>query len=75
MRLDEYGFVVTGHALVHDGERPVGFEDTEPAALETSVPGIFAAGDVRATSTKQVASATGEGAAAALMIRDHLKSV
>lgn len=75
VRLDEYGFVVTGHALVHDGERPPGFEDAEPAALETSVPGIFAAGDVRAASTKQVASAAGEGAAAALMIRDHLKSV
>jgi len=75
VRLDRWGFIVTGHALVHDGDRPAGFERIEPAILETSVPGIFAAGDVRAESTKQVASAAGEGAAAALMIRDHLKRV
>ncbi len=73
IRLDDYGFIITGHALVHNGGRPPGFEEGEPASLETSVPGIFAAGDVRATSTKQVASAAGEGAAAALMIRDYLK--
>ena len=75
IRLDEWGFVETGHELVHDGESPPGFDDAEPAILETSVPGIFAAGDVRAGSTKQVASATGEGAAAALMIRDYLRTV
>jgi thioredoxin reductase (NADPH) len=43
--------------------------------LETSVPGIFAAGDVRQGSTKQVASAAGEGAAVALLVREYLKSV
>lgn len=43
--------------------------------LQTSVKGCFAAGDVRADSTKQVASAAGEGATAALMIREHLKGV
>jgi thioredoxin reductase (NADPH) len=75
VRLDEAGFVVTGHALVHDGNRPAGFEGREPTILETSAPGIFAAGDVRAGSTKQVASAAGEGAAAALMVRDYLKTV
>ena len=75
VRLDERGFVVTGHELVHDGDRPVGFEDLEPALLETSVPGVFAIGDLRAGSTKQVASAAGEGAAVALMIRDYLKDV
>ncbi len=74
IRLDEYGFIITGHALVHDGERPPGFETCEPAILESSVPGIFAVGDVRASSTKQVASAAGEGAAVALMIRDYLKA-
>ena len=41
--------------------------------LMTSLPGLFAAGDVRAGSTKQVASAAGEGATAALMIREYLK--
>ena len=42
--------------------------------LETSIPGIFAAGDVRTGSTKQVVSAVGEGATAALMIRHYLES-
>lgn len=74
VRLDDGGFVVTGHALVHGDEAIETSGGTEPALLETSVPGIFAAGDVRATSTKQVASAAGEGAAAALMIRDYLKT-
>jgi thioredoxin reductase (NADPH) len=49
-----------------------GFIVTGPT-LETSVPGVFAAGDVRAGSTKQVASAVGEGATAALMIRQYLE--
>lgn len=73
VRLDEQGFIVTGHGLVHGSAGATG--EPEPPILGTSVPGIFAAGDVRATSTKQVASAAGEGAAAALMIRDHLKTV
>jgi thioredoxin reductase (NADPH) len=42
------------------------------ASLETSVPGIFAAGDCRAGSTKQAASAAGEGAAVALGIRQYI---
>ena len=76
VRLDGWGFIDTGHKLVHNpAECPPLFAQREPAALETSVPGIFAAGDVRADSTKQVASATGEGAAAALMIRDYLRTV
>jgi len=72
---NQWGFIVTGHDLVHDGTRPTGYETRDPALLETSVPGIFAAGDVRAGSTKQVASATGEGATAALLIREYLKTV
>ncbi|MFQ5795672.1 MAG: FAD-dependent oxidoreductase [Candidatus Bipolaricaulia bacterium] len=43
--------------------------------METNIPGVFAAGDVRAGSTKQAASAAGEGATAALAIRDHLKQL
>lgn len=46
---------------------------TTDKTLQTSVPGIFAAGDVREGSTKQIASATGEGASAALMIRQYLE--
>ncbi|MCR4438958.1 MAG: FAD-dependent oxidoreductase [bacterium] len=74
LRRDRSGFLVTGHDLVHDGARPRGFEKREPGLLETSLPGIFAAGDVRAGSTKQVAAATGEGATAALLIREYLKA-
>jgi thioredoxin reductase (NADPH) len=51
-----------------------GFIQTK-LSLETSLSGVFAAGDVRAGSTKQAASAVGEGATAALMIREYLKSV
>jgi thioredoxin reductase (NADPH) len=72
---NEWGFIITGHDLVHDGQRPPGFEDREPAFLETSVPGIFAAGDVRDGSTKQVAAAIGEGSSAAMMIHEYLKTV
>ncbi|MDP9343252.1 MAG: FAD-dependent oxidoreductase [Actinomycetota bacterium] len=53
---------------------PEGFVVTD-RTLSTSVPGVFAAGDVRAGSTKQLASAVGEGAAAALSIRAYLESV
>jgi thioredoxin reductase (NADPH) len=70
-----WGFVVTGHDLVHGGSRIQGFEGREPMFLETSLPGVFAAGDVRQGSTKQVASAAGEGATAALLIREYLKGV
>ncbi|MEZ4592724.1 MAG: FAD-dependent oxidoreductase [Chloroflexota bacterium] len=74
VQLNQWGFMVTGHDLVHD-EPLAQFGGREPSALETSVPGIFAAGDVRAGSTKQVASAAGEGATAALLIREYLKTV
>jgi thioredoxin reductase (NADPH) len=53
---------------------PYGFVVTDKS-LMTSLPGVFAAGDVRADSTKQAASAAGEGATAALMIRQYLRSV
>ncbi|MBI5652545.1 MAG: FAD-dependent oxidoreductase [Chloroflexi bacterium] len=66
---DEWGYVKTGHDLAHHGERVA----RVPAFMETSARGIFAAGDVRAGSTKQVASAVGEGASAAISIREFLK--
>ncbi len=75
VELDDSKYIVTGHALVHQHQVREGFQDREPAALETSIPGIFSAGDVRASSTKQVASAAGEGATAALLIREYLKTV
>ncbi len=75
VQTDRWGFIVTGHDLLHEGDRPAGYEKRAPHYLETSVPGIFAAGDVRAGSTKQVASANGEGATAALLVREYLKTV
>lgn len=71
--LDQWGFIITGHALQHQKERPAGYETRDPFLLETSIPGIFAAGDVRDTSTKQVVSAAGEGSTAALLIREYLR--
>jgi thioredoxin reductase (NADPH) len=75
VRRNPWGFIVTGHELIHDGQQLPGFEQREPMFLETTVPGLFAAGDVRQGSTKQVASAAGEGATAALLIREYLKTV
>ena len=72
--LDRWNYILTGHDLLHAQDRPVGYENREPSLLETSIPGIFAAGDARAGSTKQVASASGEGATAALLIREYLKT-
>ncbi|HVB27862.1 MAG TPA: FAD-dependent oxidoreductase, partial [Mycobacteriales bacterium] len=60
--------VFAGHVAVD----AAGFITTD-AGMQTSQPGIFAAGDVRAGSTKQAASAAGEGAAAALAIRRYVE--
>jgi thioredoxin reductase (NADPH) len=73
--LNQWGFVITGHELIRDGGRPAGYVNRDPYLLESSEPGVFAAGDVRNTSTKQVASAAGEGASVALMIRAYLQQV
>jgi len=69
---DQWSYILTGHDLVHGKETTGG---REPLPFETSVPGVFAAGDVRHGSTKQVASAVGEGAAAALSIREYFKLI
>ena len=69
--LDGYGFVMTGHDVFHVLRK--GNMALDPLPFETSVPGIFAAGDVRHGSTKQVASAVGEGAAASISIREFLR--
>jgi thioredoxin reductase (NADPH) len=67
--LDKFGFVLTGHDIVH-GHEIMGME---PLPFEASVSGIFIAGDARHGSTKQVASAVGEGAAASISIREFLR--
>ena len=62
---DEHGFVLTGPDLPRRDGRPKGWPlDREPYLLETSMPGVFAAGDVRHQSVKRVASAVGEGSIA-----------
>jgi thioredoxin reductase (NADPH) len=70
---DRSGFVVTGPDLVVDGKRPKGWDlDRDPYLLESSIPGVFAAGDVRAASVKRVASAVGEGALAVTLVHRYL---
>ena len=70
---DRRGFLLTGPDLVHGGQRPPGWSlDRDPYVLETSVPGIFVAGDVRAQSVKRVASAVGEGALAITLVHEYL---
>jgi len=65
------GFVVTGRDLhAPEGSTP----SRAPFALETSVPGVFAAGDVRLDSMKRVASAVGEGAMAVYLVHRYLAS-
>jgi thioredoxin reductase (NADPH) len=72
---DAQGFVVTGPDLVVGGRRPKGWRlDRDPYHLETSVSGVFAAGDVRANSVKRVASAVGEGAMAVTLVHRYLEA-
>jgi len=72
---DARGFVLAGPDLVVNGERPAGWEpDRDPYHLETSVPGVFVAGDVRANSVKRVASAVGEGAMAVTLVHRYLET-
>lgn len=71
--LDERGYVVTGPDLLDHGKRPAGWPlDRDPLALETSVPGLFAAGDARRGSTKRVAGAVGDGAMATALAHRRL---
>jgi thioredoxin reductase (NADPH) len=70
LKLDRYGFILTGHDFAHEHADEI---NGRRAAFETSVSGVFAAGDARYGSTKQVAAAVGEGAAAAISIREFLK--
>jgi len=73
---DPQGFILTGPDLMVDGRRPKGWVlDRDPYLFETSVPGIFAAGDARAGSGKRVASAVGEGSAAVRLVHSYLATV
>src|SRR5215468_10493288 len=75
---DDRGFVVAGPDLSAsiEGDRPPGWElDRAPYHLETSVPGVFVAGDARAESAKRVASAVGEGAMAVMLVHRYLEKL
>jgi thioredoxin reductase (NADPH) len=70
---DERGFIPTGPGLLEEGRRPRGWGlDRDPYLLESSLPGVFVAGDVRADSVKRVASAVGEGAMAVTLVHRYL---
>jgi thioredoxin reductase (NADPH) len=71
--LDDYGFIATGSAALYSANgRPEPRINREPMMLETSRPGIFAAGDVRSGSVKRVASAVGEGSIAVRQVEQYL---
>ena len=70
---DERGFILTGPGLLEEGRRPHGWPlDRDPYFLESSLPGVFVAGDVRSESVKRVASAVGEGAMAVTLVHRYL---
>jgi thioredoxin reductase (NADPH) len=73
---DERGFILSGSDLMAEGKRPKGWRpDRDPFLLETSVPGIFVAGDVRHGSVKRCASAVGEGSIAIQFVHQYLREV
>jgi thioredoxin reductase (NADPH) len=70
---DAQGYLISGQHLMLEGKRPTGWTaDRDPFYLETSVPGIFVAGDVRHRSAKGVTSGVGEGAMAVKLIHQYL---
>jgi thioredoxin reductase (NADPH) len=70
---DERGYIITGSDLLRDGSPPEAWPlERQPMLMETSVPGVFAAGDVRCGSVKRVASAVGEGSIAIQMVHKYL---
>jgi thioredoxin reductase (NADPH) len=73
---DAQGFVLTGRDMMTEGRRPASWTATrDPFLFETSVPGIFCAGDARYGSSKRVAAAVGEGSATVSMIHQYLQTV
>jgi thioredoxin reductase (NADPH) len=74
--LNEAGYVLTGPDLLRNGRRPEQWPlDRDPLTLETSVPGVFAAGDLRSGSAKRVGSAVGEGTTAVALVHRRLEEL
>jgi len=70
------GFILTGQDLISENKKPEGWKlKRDPYLLETSVPGIFAAGDIRQGAVRRVASAVGEGAISVSFVHQYLKTV
>ncbi len=76
VRRDDHGFILTGPDLLCEGQPPKEWPLARPPYhLETSVPGVFVAGDVRSESAKRVASAVGEGAMAVMLVHRYLEQL
>jgi thioredoxin reductase (NADPH) len=76
LELDGQGFILTGAELPREHGKPRGWPlEREPFAFETNIPGVFAAGDVRATANRRVAAAVGEGSAAVYSVHRYLRMV
>jgi thioredoxin reductase (NADPH) len=72
---DHKGFLLTGTALVKGGRRPAGWNvNRDPYLLETSVPGVFAVGDVRDGAVRRVANSVGEGSIVLYFILQHMRN-
>jgi thioredoxin reductase (NADPH) len=70
---DPAGYILTGADLMHDGRLPEGWLlERPPYLLETSLPGVFAVGDVRVGSLKRVAAAVGDGSTAVQFIHQYM---
>jgi thioredoxin reductase (NADPH) len=73
---DDHGYLLSGLDLLQDGHRPAGWTlERDPFPLETSVPGVFVAGDTRLHSMKRVASAVGEGAMSVRLVHDYRRGL
>lgn len=76
VRTDPAGYILTGADLLSEGRRPDGWPlDRDPLPLETTVPGLFAAGDVRSGSIKRVGGAVGEGSMAVALVHRRLEEL
>ena len=71
---DAQGFILSGSDLLRAADHPRWAADREPYLLETSLPGVFVAGDARRSSMKRVASAVGEGAIAVHLVHQYLEN-